>query len=245
MEYPIFDTHAHYSARAFDADRFALLDSLPGKGVVGVCGGGGGAVAAGVGGVGSALAVAAADVCIVSGEGELFLTAPFTSAAAGEKLEGAGSAEFAAAAGARLRRQRVHSRLARQLSCRPRARLRAVHRRRRLAARRPGNAAQALIRPLLRRLLHHAQVMAHFFAHRQRVQPGFLRLFLNRAPRNRPMMARHAHPFVQRIVHQSSLLLRNVQLLISGIWRLMSKSAWEAAPSSSSTIMASPPSLRR
>ena len=30
MEYPIFDTHAHYSARAFDADRFALLDSLPG-----------------------------------------------------------------------------------------------------------------------------------------------------------------------------------------------------------------------
>ena len=37
MEYPIFETHAHYSARAFDADRFALLDSLPGKGVVGVC----------------------------------------------------------------------------------------------------------------------------------------------------------------------------------------------------------------
>lgn len=34
---PIFDTHAHYSARAFDADRFALLDSLPQKGVVGVC----------------------------------------------------------------------------------------------------------------------------------------------------------------------------------------------------------------
>ena len=27
----------HYSARAFDADRFALLDSLPEKGVVGVC----------------------------------------------------------------------------------------------------------------------------------------------------------------------------------------------------------------
>ena len=36
------------------------------------------------------------DVCIVSKEGELFLTAPFTSAAAGDKLEGAGSAEFAA-----------------------------------------------------------------------------------------------------------------------------------------------------
>ena len=37
MTGPIFDTHAHYSARAFDADRFALLDSLPEKGVVGVC----------------------------------------------------------------------------------------------------------------------------------------------------------------------------------------------------------------
>ena len=37
MTGPIFDTHAHYSSRAFDADRFALLDSLPGKGVVGVC----------------------------------------------------------------------------------------------------------------------------------------------------------------------------------------------------------------
>ena len=48
---------------------------------------------------GSALAAAAADVCIVSKEGELFLTAPFTSAAAGDKLEGAGSAEFAAKAG--------------------------------------------------------------------------------------------------------------------------------------------------
>ena len=37
MTGPIFDTHAHYSARAFDADRFALLDNLPEKGVVGVC----------------------------------------------------------------------------------------------------------------------------------------------------------------------------------------------------------------
>ena len=37
MTGPIFDTHAHYSARAFDADRYPLLDSLPGKGVVGVC----------------------------------------------------------------------------------------------------------------------------------------------------------------------------------------------------------------
>ena len=37
MTGPIFDTHAHYSARAFDADRDFLLGSLPGKGVVGVC----------------------------------------------------------------------------------------------------------------------------------------------------------------------------------------------------------------
>ena len=37
MTGPIFDTHAHYSACAFDADRYPLLDSLPGKGVVGVC----------------------------------------------------------------------------------------------------------------------------------------------------------------------------------------------------------------
>ncbi len=37
MTGPIFDTHAHYSSRAFDADRFALLDSLPAQGVVGVC----------------------------------------------------------------------------------------------------------------------------------------------------------------------------------------------------------------
>ena len=37
MTGPIFDTHAHYSAHAFDADRDFLLGSLPGKGVVGVC----------------------------------------------------------------------------------------------------------------------------------------------------------------------------------------------------------------
>ena len=37
MTGPMFDTHAHDSARAFDADRYPLLDSLPGKGVVGVC----------------------------------------------------------------------------------------------------------------------------------------------------------------------------------------------------------------
>ena len=33
---PIFDTHAHYDDTAFDDDRFALLDALPEKGVVGV-----------------------------------------------------------------------------------------------------------------------------------------------------------------------------------------------------------------
>ncbi len=34
---PIFDTHSHYTSSAFDADRIALLESLPSKGVVGVC----------------------------------------------------------------------------------------------------------------------------------------------------------------------------------------------------------------
>ena len=32
----IFDTHAHYSSRQFDADRAALLKALPEGGVVGV-----------------------------------------------------------------------------------------------------------------------------------------------------------------------------------------------------------------
>ena len=32
----IFDTHAHYSSRQFDADRAALLKALPAGGVVGV-----------------------------------------------------------------------------------------------------------------------------------------------------------------------------------------------------------------
>ena len=34
---PIFDTHAHYSSGAFNADREAVLDGLPAKGVVGIC----------------------------------------------------------------------------------------------------------------------------------------------------------------------------------------------------------------
>ena len=57
------------------------------------------AVVTGVCGASYALAAAAADVCIMSEEGELFLTAPFTSAAKGDKVEGAGKAAFAAKAG--------------------------------------------------------------------------------------------------------------------------------------------------
>lgn len=57
------------------------------------------AVVTGVCGAGSALAAAGADICIMSEGGELFLTPPFTSAAAGDKTEGAGSAAFAAKAG--------------------------------------------------------------------------------------------------------------------------------------------------
>lgn len=57
------------------------------------------AVVTGVCGASNALAAANADVCIMSREAQLFLTAPFTSAAAGDKLEGAGSADYAAKAG--------------------------------------------------------------------------------------------------------------------------------------------------
>lgn len=34
---PIFDTHAHYCASAFDADRDTVLAGLPARGVVGIC----------------------------------------------------------------------------------------------------------------------------------------------------------------------------------------------------------------
>lgn len=36
LQNPIFDTHAHYSSRQFNADRDAVLAALPGAGVVGV-----------------------------------------------------------------------------------------------------------------------------------------------------------------------------------------------------------------
>lgn len=57
------------------------------------------AVVTGVCGAGAALAAAGADVCIMSEEGELFLTAPFTSAANGDEVADAGSAQYAAKAG--------------------------------------------------------------------------------------------------------------------------------------------------
>jgi len=57
------------------------------------------AVVTGVCGATSALAAAAADVCIVAEGAELFFTAPFTSAAQGDKVEAAGSAAAAAKAG--------------------------------------------------------------------------------------------------------------------------------------------------
>ncbi len=37
MQYPIFDTHSHYTSTAFDKDRHEVLQSLPQKGVVGIC----------------------------------------------------------------------------------------------------------------------------------------------------------------------------------------------------------------
>lgn len=57
------------------------------------------AVVTGVCGATAALAAASADLCIVAEGAELFFTAPFTSAAQGDKLAGAGSAAFAAKAG--------------------------------------------------------------------------------------------------------------------------------------------------
>ena len=57
------------------------------------------AVVVGVCGATAALAAASADVCIMAEGAELFFTAPFTSAAHGDKLPGAGSADFAAKAG--------------------------------------------------------------------------------------------------------------------------------------------------
>lgn len=57
------------------------------------------AVVAGVCGGTSALTASAADVCIMAEDAELFFTAPFTSAAEGDKLENAGTAAAAAKAG--------------------------------------------------------------------------------------------------------------------------------------------------
>jgi acetyl-CoA carboxylase carboxyltransferase component len=57
------------------------------------------AVVTGVCGAGAALAAAGADVCVMSKEGELFLTAPFVSAAAGDKVADAGTAAYAEKAG--------------------------------------------------------------------------------------------------------------------------------------------------
>ena len=57
------------------------------------------AVVTGICGASAALAAASADVCIVAEGSQLFFTAPFTSAAEGDKLAKAGSAEFAAKAG--------------------------------------------------------------------------------------------------------------------------------------------------
>lgn len=57
------------------------------------------AVVVGVCGASAALAAANADVCVMAEGAELFFTPPFTSAAQGDKLAGAGSAAFAAKAG--------------------------------------------------------------------------------------------------------------------------------------------------
>ncbi len=57
------------------------------------------AVVSGVCGASNAMAAAAADICIMCKDAKLFLTAPFNSAAAGDKLPDAASSDFAAKAG--------------------------------------------------------------------------------------------------------------------------------------------------
>lgn len=57
------------------------------------------AVVCGVCGASSAMAAASADVCVMIKDAELFLSAPALSAAAGDKVEGAGSADAAVQAG--------------------------------------------------------------------------------------------------------------------------------------------------
>ncbi len=57
------------------------------------------AVVTGVCGAGSALAASSADICIMAKDAEMFLTSPFNSAAKGDDVKGAGSAEYAQKAG--------------------------------------------------------------------------------------------------------------------------------------------------
>ncbi len=57
------------------------------------------AVVTGICGGSSALAATTADICIMSQDAQLFLTAPFTSSANGDNVKDAGSAEFAQKAG--------------------------------------------------------------------------------------------------------------------------------------------------
>lgn len=57
------------------------------------------AVVCGVCGASAALAAASADLCVMTKEAELFLSSPFLSAAMGDKVEGAGSAQAAKDAG--------------------------------------------------------------------------------------------------------------------------------------------------
>ena len=57
------------------------------------------AVVLGVCGGSAALNAVCADLCVMAKDAQLFLTAPFTSDAAGDKVENAGSAELAAKAG--------------------------------------------------------------------------------------------------------------------------------------------------
>lgn len=141
--------------------------------------------------------------------------------------------------------QRVRFRLAEQGARKAPAAQQPLLQQRRLTACQPRHAAQALIQSLLYSLLHDVQRCAHPARNSITAHAGFLCLLFDRSLCQRTMLFCQCHPFPKRIVHQSSLLFRNVQFSTCGSTRIVSISACDGMPSSSSTITASAPALRR
>ncbi len=131
---------------------------------------------------------------------------------AGQNATGSGcrrSNNLAHAGVAFRRGQRVHLRLAQQTASQALPSQQPTLHHGRLTARQPGDAAQLLIQPLLHRLLHAMQMMAHPLADMFLRLAGFFRLFFHGALCNGTPL-RQRNPFFQGVIHQSSLLLRKV-----------------------------------